>query len=167
MQTNAPDVRSTFASRVRQVREGQGWSQEELARRLSEVGLRLDPTAITRLERGERSVRVEEAVAVAQTLGVPLDELLQSSGRVGLEQASSLMKRYGALSVTLTKAQEELDYVREQLVETFAKYPDAAGIWRRSLEHPANKGWREVLPDILREAEAQGGSASDEVAAES
>ncbi len=155
MQSNVSNVRSTFASRVRQVREGRGWSQEELARRLGELGLRLDPTAITRMERGERSVRVEEAVVLAQALGLPLDELLQPLDEIGLEHVRGLMKRYGSLSATLTRAQEELDDVREQLVEAFAKYPAAAGTFRRSMDHQANKVWRPVLIEILDEAEAQ------------
>lgn len=77
MSTNAAsEARAAFASRVKQTREERGWSQEELARRLEELGLRLDPTAITRLERGSRAVRVEEALLLSMVLGVPLVMLL-------------------------------------------------------------------------------------------
>ncbi len=155
MQPNAANVASTFASRVRQVREARGWSQEELARRLAEIGPRLGPTAITRLERGDRAVRVEEAVAIARALMTPLNALLQPVDGAELEHVNRLMRRYEQLSAMRAKAQEELDDLYDELVDAFAKYPTVADSFRRGMGHPANKGWRDVLSQILQKADAQ------------
>ncbi len=155
MQTNVLNVRPTFASRVRQIREGLGWSQEELARRLAEIGLRLDPTAITRIERGDRAVRIEEAVAIAQALRSPLNALLQPVDGIEFDHVSTLMRRYEQLSVMRAKAQEELDHIYDELVDAFARYPTVADSFRRTMEHPANKSWNDVLSQILQKADAQ------------
>lgn len=67
------DPLETFARRLRQARERAGMTQTELAHKLSELlGNALDPSAITRIEKRERGVRLEEAVHIAEILGVPL-----------------------------------------------------------------------------------------------
>ena len=66
-----------FARRLREARQAAGISQTGLARRISErLDGRLDGPTITRIEKGERSVRIEEAVAAAQALDVPLAALV-------------------------------------------------------------------------------------------
>ncbi|MEU7317904.1 helix-turn-helix transcriptional regulator [Streptomyces sp. NPDC007083] len=66
-----------FARRLRQEREHQGISQAELARRIADIlGTNVDPSAVTRIEQQMRAVRLDEAVAAAQALGVPLVFLL-------------------------------------------------------------------------------------------
>ncbi len=39
--------------------------------------MRLDPTAITRLERGDRGVKIGEAVAIAASLGLSIEDVLR------------------------------------------------------------------------------------------
>lgn len=66
-----------FARRLRQEREHRGFSQAELARRVASVlGTNVDPTAVTRIEQQARAVRLDEAVAMASALEVPLNLLL-------------------------------------------------------------------------------------------
>ncbi|UJW28872.1 helix-turn-helix domain-containing protein [Saccharothrix sp. AJ9571] len=67
----------TFARRVRQERERQNISQAELARRMARLlDTNVDSSAVTRIEQQTRTVRLDEAVAVAKALGVPLMFLL-------------------------------------------------------------------------------------------
>ncbi|MUU73512.1 helix-turn-helix domain-containing protein [Pseudarthrobacter sp. GA104] len=62
-----------FARRLRQERERLGISQAELARRIAEIlGTNVDPSAVTRIEQQIRAVRLDEAVAAAKALDVPL-----------------------------------------------------------------------------------------------
>lgn len=66
-----------FARRLRQEREHQRISQAELARRVAAIlGTNVDPTAVTRIEQQARAVRLDEAVAMAQSLDIPLGLLL-------------------------------------------------------------------------------------------
>ncbi len=62
-----------FGAQVREARKARGWTQETLARRLREEGgIDLSKTAIVRLEKGERPTRLNEVVALARVLEIPL-----------------------------------------------------------------------------------------------
>ncbi|WP_119697612.1 helix-turn-helix domain-containing protein [Microbacterium halotolerans] len=70
-----------FARRLRHEREVKRISQSELARRLSDrTGTGVSATAITKIESGDRSVRIDEAVYLAEILDVPLSALLSDRG---------------------------------------------------------------------------------------
>lgn len=72
----------TFARNMRALREDLGVSQAALAKRLEWVGIQLDSTAITRMEKwgdfsdGARLIRLGEAVAIARVLGTTLFHML-------------------------------------------------------------------------------------------
>jgi transcriptional regulator with XRE-family HTH domain len=67
----------TFARNLRQERERQGMSQAQLAAKIAEIlGVNVDPSAVTRIEKQERAVRLDEAVAAAQALDMPLAALI-------------------------------------------------------------------------------------------
>jgi transcriptional regulator with XRE-family HTH domain len=68
MQTG--DIRTRFGSRVRQLRNERGWSQEAFADRAG-----LHRTYIGSIERGEQNISLENIEKVAATLGVSLAEL--------------------------------------------------------------------------------------------
>jgi transcriptional regulator with XRE-family HTH domain len=66
-----------FGQRVKAEREDQGWSQADMAKALSTVGVhRMHPTTIAKIEAGDRSVRINEAVGIADLFEVSLDALL-------------------------------------------------------------------------------------------
>ena len=56
-----------------------GWSQTELARRLSAAGCRLDQSAVSRLEAGERGLSVDELITAAGELNVSPLRLLEGA----------------------------------------------------------------------------------------
>jgi transcriptional regulator with XRE-family HTH domain len=63
--------------RLRQERDRLSISQAELARRIAEVlGQNVDPSAVTRIEQQTRAVRLDEAVAAAEALEVPITLLV-------------------------------------------------------------------------------------------
>jgi transcriptional regulator with XRE-family HTH domain len=69
-----------FRARMREVRQQKGWTQEELAVRASGCGVKkLDASAITRLEGGQRGATLDDAIAIAAALGVNLLELVSAS----------------------------------------------------------------------------------------
>jgi transcriptional regulator with XRE-family HTH domain len=58
------------------MREERGWTQPHLAQLLGERGLKTHATTVAKIEAGTRSVRINEAVALADLLDVSLDSLL-------------------------------------------------------------------------------------------
>lgn len=78
LQSSSPA--QTFAVRLREERRLAGLSQVELARAVSQhLGRSIDGSTLTRIEKGDRSVRIEEALALAQTLGRPLASFLEEA----------------------------------------------------------------------------------------
>lgn len=99
-----------FARRLRQEREHQGISQAELARRVAAVlGSNVDPTAVTRIEQQARAVRLDEAVAMAQALDVPLSMLLVD------DPDAEHDARMQELVAELTIAQREWELARRRV----------------------------------------------------
>ncbi|MBB4856271.1 transcriptional regulator with XRE-family HTH domain [Mycobacteroides chelonae] len=81
-----------FGDRVRQARAERDWSQRKLAEALDEIGVKLDPSAVTRIERGNREVKLREAAAIAVALGVPIQDLSPSPSVSPREQFESLLQ---------------------------------------------------------------------------
>lgn len=92
-------VEDTFAALVRARRKELGLSQRQLADRLFEQrGLRLDPTAITRIEQpGKRALRLSEAAALATVLNIDLNALIATWGdpRSRLDRSQRLIADWG------------------------------------------------------------------------
>lgn len=72
-ETDPESVGRQFGDMMRTHREERGLSQRQLAEHLQAVGLHLDPSAITRIERGTREVKLTEALLISQYLEFPLD----------------------------------------------------------------------------------------------
>lgn len=69
-----------FGRNVRTYREERGWSQSELARQMNTAGwTKYSQVAVSRTEDGTRAARLDEAVALADVLGVELDSLTRDS----------------------------------------------------------------------------------------
>lgn len=64
-----------LGERIKRLRISKGWSQAELAARLSSR-LEWAQTTVAKTEAASRPIRVDEAAAIAAVLGVPLRELL-------------------------------------------------------------------------------------------
>lgn len=71
-------INAQFGDRMRECRELRSWSQRQVAELLQAVGIKLDPSAITRIERGTRDVKLSEAIAIADVLGFDLDSIAYS-----------------------------------------------------------------------------------------
>src|ERR1700690_832533 len=59
-----------FRARLRELRRAKEGTQQQLADMLTDAGVKLDATAVTRLEGGTRGVALDEVVAIAAALGV-------------------------------------------------------------------------------------------------
>ncbi|MFJ5108145.1 MULTISPECIES: helix-turn-helix domain-containing protein [unclassified Glutamicibacter] len=121
-------IKVEFARRLRQERVAAGMSQTELARRISEcLGTAVDGSAITRIESQGRSVKLEEAVAAAQALGVPLAVLVSGESpaearvdelrrRLELQQnrADAAEAEFRQAQAAMVAIEQEIDQIKAQ-----------------------------------------------------
>jgi transcriptional regulator with XRE-family HTH domain len=73
---NSDQIAERFASRLRELRQWRGLSQETLAEQASEHGVTLLQTTVAKIENGQRAVRIEEAWALSRALGVTFDDFM-------------------------------------------------------------------------------------------
>ena len=66
------------AARVALEREVRGWSTTELAERVTRAGVKMNQTAVWRIENGtpRRRINLDEALAFARVFELPLEELM-------------------------------------------------------------------------------------------
>lgn len=70
--TTAYDLEEYFRATMRSQRKELGMSQQALCNKLADAGIVLDTSAVTRLENGQRLIRLGEAMQIAQILDFPL-----------------------------------------------------------------------------------------------
>jgi transcriptional regulator with XRE-family HTH domain len=75
MQRNDQSIEQRFGLEVANRRRSVRMSQKTLAELLTSAGLPVDASAISRIEKGTRALRLSEAHLVAQRLGFSLDDL--------------------------------------------------------------------------------------------
>lgn len=130
-----PEV--VFARRMREVRESKGRSQSAVAMHLMLVmGVRLDATAITRMEKGTRGIGLDEAVGIADALGTTVTDLLRPAA-IPFEEQLESVRREGR---------------------------DAHMRWAAALAEYQGARWRErTLEEVLAEelAKSYGGTRGD------
>lgn len=115
---------ATFARRLREERRSAGTSQTELAEQVSErLGTSVDGTAVTRIEKHVRAVKLDEAVALAEALGVPLVALMTEPDAIGVElerARDDLLATEAALTSTrrnIAKWTADAERLRQRIAE--------------------------------------------------
>lgn len=104
------DIEIDFASSVREERDRLGWSQTRLAHELTRVGLPLDSTAITRIEKGERRIRLGEAWAIAAVMRFPFSDFIPETTfdiRARVEWAERVVREQEQMLASRQKALDE------------------------------------------------------------
>ncbi|MDC8982155.1 helix-turn-helix domain-containing protein [Mycobacterium marinum] len=133
---NGPN--ESFGQRVRRQRDKLGLTQQQLSDQLARFRVKLDTSAITRIENGSREPRLGEAQLIAQILEVPLQDLLPST----------LSKLH------LNKLWDELTNAQWGLVETVYEYGLTRRALLRALEEfdPAESVVEEKVLESMRES---------------
>lgn len=102
---------------IRTFRERADLTQKELTARLETGGWKIDPTALTRIEKGERSLRVAQLSVLAEVLEVEMDEFFDDEEvrlatlRMDAHRNLRLARAY------LTKGLEDLEQVWSEVHE--------------------------------------------------
>jgi transcriptional regulator with XRE-family HTH domain len=104
-------VGDRLRQRVRAERERHSWSQDELARRMGELGAHCYGATIAKVENGSRGVRVDEIDALATLFGLSTDVLMGRSSR-GVDLAWAVSR----LSSNAQKIASEIHGLRRRLV---------------------------------------------------
>ncbi|MFD7043278.1 helix-turn-helix domain-containing protein [Rhodococcus jostii] len=121
-----------FSDEMKQRRAMVGMSQRKLADLLEEIGVKLDPSAITRLEVGQREPKLREAIAIADILGIDLDELRHNSDavfRTHLLSMETHMREARAATVAATVALERaLEFVARNSADSLLAKNNAASV---------------------------------------
>lgn len=74
-----------YRTGMRGYREELGWSQRRLSEEVARLGVKLDQSAITRIERGDREPKYSEVVAISEALHMPVVPQQSRSHEVVLE----------------------------------------------------------------------------------
>lgn len=99
---SAQQVARTFVERITARRESLGISQSELASRMATRGFAFHQTTVKRIEAGEREVRFSEAIALADSLGANLADLVDLTSlewdraHVRIDRAAELLEAVAA-----------------------------------------------------------------------
>lgn len=120
-------VDSRFGERLKAERERRRWTQPQMADLLSDRGIApMHATTIAKIEAGSRSVRINEAVGIADLFDVSLDSLL---GRKPGAQRSELTYRLRVLRDNTEKSAAQVARIemsiREQLDELPGEFDGA------------------------------------------
>jgi transcriptional regulator with XRE-family HTH domain len=84
-----PDLEAVVAANIARLRKANNLNQEQLAHALRYEGLRWDRATVAGVETGRRQVRLTEAVALCDVLGVSMAELVTPPGdAVKVDQGS-------------------------------------------------------------------------------
>ncbi|MFL0274312.1 helix-turn-helix transcriptional regulator [Mycobacterium sp. SMC-19] len=110
---------SSFGKRVQGERASRGWSQAEMAKMLSDNGINpMHPTTVAKIEAGQRSVRINEALGIAELFETSIDSM------VGHEPGTRNSELQYALRILRDTARQSshqvftaLETLREQLEE--------------------------------------------------
>ena len=103
-----------FARQLLKLRKMAGLTQEQLAERMTAAGNAMHRSAIAKIESGDRSVPVGEAVQFAEVLGVDLDELTTERSRDtvrdrALQERADAQIRVRSLQHLATERHERLE----------------------------------------------------------
>lgn len=82
---------ANFARRLAHEREQRGWSYARLAREMDDLGCGIDQSALGKIERGLREVKIDELDAIARAFGVDPGALLRPTDQI---HAMSLRHAY-------------------------------------------------------------------------
>ena len=146
VQEKSTGIEPAFGRWVKDVRKRAQRSQTDVSEGLAARGIMLDASAISRIESGDRSVRLSEAVAIAAVLGVPLlaepvaarlEDRVAAEERIHdlIERVNVLRRRrdridmeHSAVAFELQSVLQELDLLQAQVaVDTASESENQGG----------------------------------------
>jgi len=112
-----------LAQRLRGLREELGMTQKQLAERMTRRGFSIRQTTIAKIEAGQRPVRVNEAVALANILAVELGDLVDDPVASG--EAAELSAEHRRLLREVFELEAQVNSLRATRASTDLQLMDA------------------------------------------
>lgn len=130
-----------FAESIKRLREERGWSQGELARQLLAVGMEgFHQTTVSRIEKGERPVRLGEARALARVFDTSVDRMVAPEPREKyIRDVEELFAKVGEDVGRLEAAVKSLTQLDMQLGEAVSTLSEVDDWADPELEERAKK----------------------------
>ena len=123
-------TRELFGETVRTLRRARGWSQEDLARKMTDAGHPMHQTTLAKLESGIRPTSVDELVALGALLNVNPRDLIRVPSEQGaerevdeamlaLQEVTAEMEEIDREMEALARRREALTPVRTERIEKY------------------------------------------------
>lgn len=102
---------NNFTENMVRWRKQMGWTQDDLAQRMSGAGLKFYPQTVQKIETGDRRIQLGEAIEIARILGVSLGSML-ASPRDNIIESRQAEAEAAGLDITSAA----LEYLNEQIM---------------------------------------------------
>jgi transcriptional regulator with XRE-family HTH domain len=137
---------SEFGHRLKAERERQGWTQPQIAKMLSDrCAQPIHATTIAKIEAGTRSVRINEAVAMADLFEVSIDALL------GRRQPDDTTLTYAMVNLSKYAHDAQSTILRAQ--HTTADITEILEDVAERFDLPYTEGLQEATRDMAEQLE--------------
>jgi transcriptional regulator with XRE-family HTH domain len=146
---------AAFAKNVKAARERRGWSQTELAKRLTARLLPFHQQQIQRIEAGSRPVRLNEAIVLAEVLGEHFEDMMNAPDSQAVRR--NLVVAMGRVSYLardlaeyLDEHLEDVDRVLETLTWAWEEYQLATKRMGDEVDHELSADMRRFETRVER-----------------
>lgn len=146
------EVAKRVSDAVRAYREARRWSLGDLSKELSATGHPLYPSALSKIESGDRRVDVEDLVAFSKVFGVQPDDILNNRRRVTVHTAFEVN---AAAQVTRGEApQRDQELPREIEVVVSRQAESAAEDTLKTVSAIMTETFAPITNELTRSVEA-------------
>lgn len=124
---------TNLAKRIAAERDSRGWTNEGLAKRMTDAGCAMTGSAIFKIEKGNppRRIVVDELVAFAKVFGVSIEELLLPPELAAQKVLAELVTAWDTANSEAAAAITRRDEAWEAVKAHVSAHPDQAEILER------------------------------------
>lgn len=97
-----------FASQIRRLRGGRGWSQAELAAKVTDAGYAIGQTRVSAIELSGRGVTLDQVALFAQVFAVPVSTVLNVQSERFTEWLAAEVVNLRRLSLEMQRSLEQV-----------------------------------------------------------
>lgn len=111
----------TFGRRVKELRSARGWTQGDLAQRLTAAGYQMHQSTVAKMESGVRPTNVGEIAALAAIFGVPIGHVFSSDPEGDVDIHATMARLFDRWE-SARQASLRADAIRDEAFEALAHF---------------------------------------------